>query len=49
MHHRGHIHVALKIGVAIVEGPILEGRVGKEGKSIHEVGGGTQHQGVGGR
>ena len=44
--HRWDIHSTTEIQVAVVKGPILEGGVREQGRSICEVGNGTENQGV---
>ena len=45
---RWNIHSTTEIQVAVVEGPILEGGARDQGRSICEVGNGTENQGIGG-
>ena len=40
---RWDIHAIPEVEVAIVKGPVFEGRVGKEGGSIREVGKSTEY------
>ena len=43
---RWNIHATFEIKVAIVKGPIFEGRAGEEGRSVCEVGNSTKHERV---
>ena len=45
---RRDIHVISEVKVAIIEGPVFEGRTGEKGGSVCKVGKGAEYEGVGG-